>query len=81
MTKIHPDSHSPLAVELAIYAQRKQEWLDKHENEFVVIAGEAVAGFFLDYASAWSAGLKRFGASSPFLIKQVCSSEPVFYVY
>jgi hypothetical protein len=81
MTTIHSDSNMPLAAELAMYAQRKQEWLDKHENEFVVIAGEAVAGFFLDYASAWSAGVKRFGTGSPFLIKQVCSSEPVFYVY
>jgi hypothetical protein len=74
-------SNSPLSQELSLYTERKQEWLAEHENHFVVIAGTTVAGFFLDYAAAWLAGMKSFGAQSPFLIKQICSSEPVFYVY
>lgn len=71
----------PLETELAFYEQHKNEWLPEHENEFIVIAGTKIAGFYSDYAAAWDAGAQRFGAESPFLIKQVCSIEPVYHVY
>jgi len=74
-------SDHSLETELAFYEQHKQEWLPEHENEFIVIAGASIAGFYRNYEAAWDAGAQRFGAESPFLIKQVCSIEPVYYVY
>jgi hypothetical protein len=74
-------SKRALSQELRTYEQKKPEWLKAHENEFVVISKDEVAGFYPDYQSAFTAGVKRFGVRDPFLIKQVCSSEPVYIVY
>jgi hypothetical protein len=71
----------PLEQELAFYGQHKSEWLPLHENQFVVVGGDTLLGFYEDYASAWEAGAKRFGAQANFLIKQVCQEEPVYFLY
>ena len=65
------DKNPSTETELAFYEQHKNEWLPEHENEFIVIAGTKIAGFYADYTAAWDAGAQRFGAESPFLIKQV----------
>lgn len=75
------DEVDPLKKELTFYATNKHEWLSTHLNQFVVIAGEQVAGFFTDYESAFKAGIRTFGIKSQFLIKQVCAAEPVYVVY
>jgi len=74
-------TQSPLGRELAFYERHKSEWLPRYENQFVVVAGDKVAGFYKDYESAWEAGTKEFGAQSSFLIKQICVHEPVYFLY
>ncbi len=71
----------PLKKELTFYESNKHKWLSTHLNQFVVIAGDQVAGFFTDYESAFKAGIRTFGVKSQFLIKQVCAAEPVYVVY
>ena len=73
--------HDPLEHELAFYDRHKSEWLPFHENHFVVVAGDTLLGFYEDYASAWEAGAQRLGPQANFLIKQVCSHEPVYFLY
>lgn len=72
---------NPLARELAFYERHKSDWLPDYENQFVVVAGDKVAGFYRDYESAWDAGTKRFGLQAAFLIKQICLHEPVYFLY
>jgi hypothetical protein len=71
----------PLGRELAVYEARKQEWLGRHLNQFVVIAGDQIGGFHADYESAFKAAIRTFGLKQQFLIKQVCATEPVYVVY
>jgi hypothetical protein len=71
----------PLSQELAVYNNRKTEWLKDHRDQFVVIAGEQIAGFYADYESAFKAAIRAFGIGRQFLIKQVCVAEPVYVVY
>ncbi len=74
-------AENPLSRELAFYEQHKTDWLPNHENQFVVVAGEEVAGFYADYKTAWDAGTERFGLRANFLIKQICTREPVYVLY
>lgn len=69
------------STELTVFEQNRREWSRLHPGEFVVIQGEEIAdGFFSTYADALKAGLRRFGASNEFLIKQVWVTEPVYLV-
>lgn len=70
-----------LQEELGLFEQHRQEWMRSHPGEFVVIAGEHVAGFFPDYESAFKAGLKTAGLGNSFLVKQVWAEEPVYLLY
>lgn len=72
---------NPLDRELAFFERHKSEWLTNYENQFVVVAGEKIAGFYVDYESAWDAGTKEFGHQASFLIKQICQHEPVYFLY
>jgi hypothetical protein len=74
-------ANNPLARELAFYEVHKAEWLPLYENQFVVVAGDDVAGFYKDYESAWDAGTGKFGLHANFLIKQICQHEPVYFLY
>lgn len=74
-------SEDPLSQELNFYEARKQEWLSTNLNQFVVIAGSRVEGFYPDYESAFKAGIRVFGPKQHFLIKQICATEPVYVVY
>lgn len=70
-----------LRAEMDIFEQRKLEWLRSNAGSFVVIGGTEVQGFYPDYESAFRAGLKTFGVSRQFLVKQVCAEEPVHLIY
>jgi hypothetical protein len=70
-----------LETELRIFEERKSEWLRSHLGDFVVIAGTTVAGFYSDYEKAYNAGLQRFGIQGEFLVKQLCTEEPVYLIY
>jgi hypothetical protein len=73
--------NKPLQRELTVFEQHKQEWLQKHPGDFVVIAEENVAGFYQDYESAFKAGLSKFGLKGSFLVKQVWAEEPVYLIH
>jgi hypothetical protein len=74
-------AQNPLRRELAFYEAHKSEWLPRYEDQFVVVAGDRIAGFYKDYESAWDAGTKEFGLQANFLIKQICLHEPVYFLY
>lgn len=75
------DDTEPLKQELSFYNANKSEWLHEHAEEFVVISGEQVGGFFPDFETAFKRGIQAFGVAKPFLIKEVCATEPVYVVY
>ncbi len=69
------------SAELGIFEQYRKEWFRSHPGEFVVIQDEVILdGFFGTYAEAFHAGLRRFGVSRRFLVKQVWITEPVYVV-
>jgi hypothetical protein len=70
-----------LTIELDFYQQHRSEWAKSHNEQFVLIRGKAAEGFYADYESALSAGLRAFGFHEQFLIKQISSAEPVFVIY
>jgi hypothetical protein len=76
-----PEPISQLQAEYAIFEVHRKDWYRTHANEFVVICQQEVAGFFPNYQEGLRAGLKTFGVTSQFLVKQVCAEEPVFVIY
>jgi hypothetical protein len=68
-------------VEEQLYEAHKREWLQQNSGRFALIKGDQLVGFYDDYESAFRHGLKHFGLGVAFLIKQVCSQEPVFTIY
>jgi hypothetical protein len=72
---------SPLSNELRVYQEHRDEWLRANAGKFVVIQDSTVAeGFFDTYSEALKAGLQRFGVNRNFLVKQVWTTEPVYFV-
>jgi hypothetical protein len=71
---------SPFSEELRVFEEHRDEWLRSNVGKFVAIQGEQVGGFFSSYAEAFRSGLARFGAEHEFLIKQVCLTEPIYYI-
>ena len=69
-----------LKPELNLFEKRRQEWLPLHADEFTVISGTTVAGFYPDFESAYRAALGRFGVRD-LLIKQVCAEDPLYVIY
>lgn len=70
-----------LAVELHFYAAHKQEFLKSHSGEYVVIQGTKVLGFFQSWEGAFRSGVKAFGVSDDFLVKQVLERDRVYFVF
>jgi len=70
-----------LHAETRFFEQNKDQWLQSHPGEFVVIIGTAVEGFFKDYESAFKAGIKKAKPSQDFLVKQVWAEEPVYLIF
>ncbi len=67
--------------ELEVFRSHRDEWLTSNPGKFVVIQDSVVAdGFFSTYADALRAGLEKFGVDRYFLIKQVWTTEPVYFV-
>ena len=65
-----------LAEEMATYGSRLPELLSQHAGQFVLIKGNAIAGFFPDESSAVNEGNRLYGGM-PFLVKQVIAPESV----
>lgn len=71
----------PFSAELRVFDQHRKEWLRSHPGEYVAIQDDVIAeGFFSSYAEAFKAGLRKFGVSRHFLVKQVWMTEPVYFV-
>lgn len=62
--------------ELAYYKEHKDELLQHHENQFVLIKKNEFAGAYSSDVEAYKAGLQKFGNVS-FLIKQVTKEEEI----
>ena len=67
-----------LEKEIATYKNKLPE-LKQHEGKFVLISGEEVVDFFSTYEDAIKAGYQKFKLE-PFLVKQVSTTEPVFFI-
>ena len=70
-----------LTDELTFYEGHKSEWLKTNRDEFVVIKGNKVVGFFKAFHEAYSVGVEEFGLDADFLVKRVVLQEPVFVVF
>lgn len=71
-----------LKAELELFEAHRKEWFALHPEEFVVVTGATVVGFFPDFETAFRAGLKEIGQpEQPFLVKQVWAEEPVYLIY
>jgi hypothetical protein len=67
--------------ELRVFQEHRDEWLCSSVGKFVVIQDSVVAeGFFDTYSEALKAGLQKFGVNRSFLVKQVWTAEPVYFV-
>jgi len=62
--------------ELAYYNEHKDELLQHHENQFVVIKEDEFVGAYSSDVEAYKAGLQKFGNVS-FMIKQVTKEEEI----
>ncbi len=69
------DVEALFRTELSTFEQMLPSWLPSHEGEFAVICGDEVHGLFEDQVEAYSAGLRRFGTSQPFLLQQVAREQ------
>jgi hypothetical protein len=67
-----------LSVETELYESHKSEWLKIHRDEFVVVKGTDILGFFSDFHQAYSAGAEKYGLETDFLVKRVVPQDPVF---
>jgi hypothetical protein len=74
-------SPSRLSVETELYESHKSEWLKTHRDEFVVVKGNDVLGFFTDFHHAYLAGVAKYGSGIDFLVKRVVPHDPVFVVF
>jgi hypothetical protein len=69
------------SAELDVFQQHREEWSRSHLAEYVVIQdGRVLDQFFGAYEDAFRAGLREFGVSRNFLIKQIWITEPVYFV-
>ena len=62
---------SQLGDELAFFRQHKQEWMARHQGEFVVLGKQTFGGFYKTYPEALQAGTRMFGLVKPFLIEKI----------
>lgn len=70
-----------LAVEIEFYERHKSEWLKKCRDQFVVVKGEELLGFFIEFRDAYLAGVEKYGANTDFLVKPVVEQEQVISVF
>jgi len=69
------------SVELRVFEQHREDWSHSYPGKYVAIQdGIILDGFFDSYADAFRAGLEKFGVRREFLVKQVWSTEPVYFV-
>ncbi len=70
-----------LSLETEFYDANKFEWLQNHRDEFVVVKGADLLGFFINFHDAYQSAVDKYGVSADFLVKRVTAQEPIFVVY
>ena len=70
-----------LEQEYKFFISRLEEFSKAHLNEFVLIKGEQLIGFFGSYEKALREGLARFGTRTPFFIEEVKKEEAIHYFH
>jgi hypothetical protein len=70
-----PEACECLHEEIALFEMKRADLVAEHEDEFVLLKGSEIIGFYPTQQEAYVEGLKRFG-NKPFLIKQVKSDDP-----
>ena len=65
-----------LERELETYKKKLHE-LECEEGKFVLIQGNDIVGIYIAYEDALNAGYTKFGAETPFLVKQIQSIENI----
>jgi hypothetical protein len=65
-----------LEKELKFYKSQYKELLSHYENQFVLIKGDKLLGFFTTDLEAYQAGLEKLG-NQPFLIKKVIKGDDI----
>jgi hypothetical protein len=70
-----------LSVETKLYETHKADWLQSHRDQFVVVKGTHLLGFFAEFRDAYYAGVEKYGMETDFLVKRVVEQEPVFVVF
>jgi hypothetical protein len=70
-----------LSAETGLYETHKAEWLKSHRDQFVVVKGTEVLGFFTNFHEAYYTGVENYGINTDFLVKRIVPQEPVFVVF
>ena len=68
----------PLELERKFYNANKAKMLRLHRGKYVLIKGAKVAGVYSDAASAYRAGVEKFGTGQ-FLVTQVTDRNSVTF--
>jgi hypothetical protein len=69
-----------LEVELDFFEIHRAEWCREHNGKFAVVQDETLLGFFGEFETAFKAGVNAFGGGRNFLVKQVFSVDPIYFV-
>ncbi len=70
-----------LSTELEFYEKHKAGWLQSNRDEYIVIKGNDVLGFYVDFHQAYLAGVAEYGINTDFLVKRIVPHEPVFVIF
>ena len=70
-----------LEQEYKYFLSHLEEFSKDHLNEFVLIKGEDVIGFFDSYEKTLRVGLARFGATALFFIEEVKKEEAIHFYH
>ena len=74
--------YAELSRELEVYQAHRDQWVRSNAGKFVAIRdSEILDGFFSSYSEALKAAVNRFGVHRSFLVKQISSADPVYFVF
>lgn len=76
------EAHSNiLATELKYYEANRANWLCEHKDEYALVSGEHVYGFFKEWVDGYRFGCHTVGVIKPFLLKKVLEYDEVYFVF
>lgn len=66
----------PLADEVAWFNQNRNTIMQQYYGQWVLVKDSGVRGAFKAYELAYAAGIKQFGPSGQFAVKQAVPPDP-----